>query len=336
MDDKAESEAKTKGRRLDLSVAQVAGSALAAVVAALLAGKLGVYGTVIGAGVVSVVATTGGTVFQHVFKRTGEQIREAATVQPEPRLRRVPVDRAGRAVDRARSAEAATGELPAATDRTQLMPQASLPGADPARSEAHAGAYTGAHDETYFHGYSEEFNGGTTHGTRLRGWKRPALAAAAVFALAMGTVTAWELVSGSSADGGDGVTVTRLFQPEKKDHHKPDPGPERTPDPGHSRGGEDAGEGESTPSPGVSRPGGDTGKQTPDPSGSPSPGGSTPSPNPTPKPSPSPDAGKGTDDKGGAAGGAAGTTGGQSAPPQGQNAAAGTGTGTGSTPGTAS
>ncbi|MEU1148847.1 hypothetical protein ACFYO9_20920 [Streptomyces sp. NPDC005863] len=77
-------------RRLDLSLPQVAGSAIAAVVAAKLASNLGVYGTILGAGVVSAIATCGGTVFQHFFKRTGEQIRDV-TVQAKPRARQVPV-----------------------------------------------------------------------------------------------------------------------------------------------------------------------------------------------------------------------------------------------------
>ncbi|MFF1558742.1 hypothetical protein [Streptomyces sp. NPDC058279] len=62
-------------KKLDLSVAQIAGSSLATVAAALLASKLGVYGTILGAGVVSVVATAGGPVIQHVFRRTGDRLR---------------------------------------------------------------------------------------------------------------------------------------------------------------------------------------------------------------------------------------------------------------------
>ncbi|WP_336053921.1 hypothetical protein [Streptomyces sp. CA2R101] len=86
MDEETESDTKKKERRIDLSVAQVAGSALAAAVAAYLAGRLGVYGTIIGAGVVSVVATTGGSIFQHLFRRTGEQLKEATvTTRPRPR-----------------------------------------------------------------------------------------------------------------------------------------------------------------------------------------------------------------------------------------------------------
>ncbi|MEV7996863.1 hypothetical protein AB0O67_34780 [Streptomyces sp. NPDC086077] len=58
-------------KRIDLSVPRVAGSAVAAVVAAELASYFGVYGTILGAGLVSVVATCGGSLFRHFFSRTG-------------------------------------------------------------------------------------------------------------------------------------------------------------------------------------------------------------------------------------------------------------------------
>lgn len=76
-------EPQEEAKRIDLSVPQVAGSAVAAVAGAVAASQLGVYGTVIGAGVMSVVATTGGSVFQHLFRRTGEQIRDVAHVRPK-------------------------------------------------------------------------------------------------------------------------------------------------------------------------------------------------------------------------------------------------------------
>ncbi|MGV9848818.1 hypothetical protein ACWDWU_08455 [Streptomyces sp. NPDC003442] len=94
MHGKADSDGQHKSGRIELSVAQVAGSALAAVAAAVLASKLGVYGTILGAGVVSVVATAGGTVFQHLFRRTGEQIKEVR-VQTRPTGRRRYGDPAG-------------------------------------------------------------------------------------------------------------------------------------------------------------------------------------------------------------------------------------------------
>ncbi|MFD4562573.1 hypothetical protein ACFWP5_51160 [Streptomyces sp. NPDC058469] len=71
-------------KRIDLSVPQVAGSAVAAVVAAKLASYFGVYGTILGAGVVSAIATSGGSVFQHFFSRTGAQLREATVTAKAP------------------------------------------------------------------------------------------------------------------------------------------------------------------------------------------------------------------------------------------------------------
>ncbi|MEV4561795.1 hypothetical protein AB0K51_33115 [Kitasatospora sp. NPDC049285] len=61
----------------------MAASALAAVVGAVLASELGVYGTILGAAVVSVGATVGSAVFQHLFKHTGEQLRNAVERDPE-------------------------------------------------------------------------------------------------------------------------------------------------------------------------------------------------------------------------------------------------------------
>lgn len=135
----------TGRKRMDLSVPQVAGSALAAVVAAKLASYFGVYGTILGAGVVSVVATCGGTVFQHFFKRTGEQLREAKTA-PRPRE-----------------------QLPPATG---------------------------------------DFTEGTVYRARVRGWRRPVVAAAVVFGVTMAGISTWELVSGNRFGGGGGTTVS--------------------------------------------------------------------------------------------------------------------------------
>jgi hypothetical protein len=89
MREKSDAEGEPKKKRVDLSVPQVAGSAVAAVVAAKLASYFGVYGTILGAGVVSAIATCGGTVFQHFFKRTGEQIRDVS-VQAKPKAQQAP------------------------------------------------------------------------------------------------------------------------------------------------------------------------------------------------------------------------------------------------------
>ncbi|RLV09786.1 hypothetical protein CTZ27_00480 [Streptomyces griseocarneus] len=365
MDGKGDSEAKPKKKGLELSLAQVAGSALAAVVAALLAGKLGVYGTVLGAGVVSVVATSGGTIFQHLFRRTGEQLREATTQAAQPKLRQVPVRDAGRAVRRLQDGHpdtVGTQLLPQAgqghgVDATQVLRGAgpldatqALPVEDatqllhgaghaPGQNAPYAGAYgsphAGPYGEQHNAGFSDEYTSGATQGTRLRGWKRPALAAAAVFALAMGTITVVELASGKSWSGGDAPTVTQLVSGGGgKSDDKQDKKPSHTPTPGQSQdGGREHGQGGTggaTPDPDASHQGGG-GKQSPDPSASPGTGGTTGGSSPGPKPNPSnptptPDGGKGgTDGKsnGGTTSGQ-GSSSGQGDPklPQGQNAGA--------------
>ncbi|MFD4634055.1 hypothetical protein ACFVYR_19870 [Streptomyces sp. NPDC058284] len=127
-------EESSEKRRLDLSLPQVAGSAMAAVVAAKLASNLGVYGTILGAGVVSAIATCGGTVFQHFFKRTGEQIRDV-TVQAKPKARQVPV-RAATQVPETFRAHAYTGATGATGPVTTTWgrPQPADPGADAAET----------------------------------------------------------------------------------------------------------------------------------------------------------------------------------------------------------
>ena len=162
----------TRRRTLDLSVTQVAASALAAVVGAVLASELGVYGTIIGAAVVSTGATVGSALFQHLFRRTGEQLRDLATSAPTRPVSAVPT---------LPTAPTASFEQPAADfdpfdpggERTRMM--AALAPPVPVDSIA-------------------VYRGRTTW--RPKGWKTYALMGVLVFGLAMGTVTAVELVAG--------------------------------------------------------------------------------------------------------------------------------------------
>ncbi|MFR9788534.1 hypothetical protein ACL07V_07620 [Streptomyces sp. MB22_4] len=213
-------------KRLDLNVPQVAGSALAAVVAAKLASSFGVYGTILGAGVVSVIATCGGTLFQHFFRRTGEQLRVAKTSAAAP------------------------------------VPPA--PG---------------------------EFSEGTVYRARVKSWRRPVVAAALVFGVTMGGITAYELVSGSSFSGGSGTTVGDAVGGRSSAVHRTDdPGqlPPRTSS-GDGSGDGASSDGGATAEPG-SNPGsgsgsgsagGTAGPATPSPSASPDGGRTTPAPTPS-------------------------------------------------------
>ncbi|MBO0517332.1 hypothetical protein, partial [Streptomyces beijiangensis] len=252
---KSDNETETNKRSLGLSVPQVAGSAIAAVVAAVLASKLGVYGTIIGAGVVSVFATCGGTIFQHLFRRTGEQIREV-TVQVKPRGRQVPVRRVpgdrdpgavpptvaapwpedmGTQLITQVSAESPAEGLDATQmmlpdlDRTQLVPQ--VPAAEASTNEEST-------DEEPAH---EEFTEATTHGTRIRGGKRSVLAAVVVFVMAMGGITGFELLSGQDLSGGKGTTIGGAVTGDsgkKSTPSSPTPADTTTPSPAQSGSGE--------------------------------------------------------------------------------------------------
>ncbi|MFF8957442.1 hypothetical protein [Streptomyces sp. NPDC014894] len=278
-------ETEERGRRLDLSVPQVAGSALAAVAAAVLASRLGVYGTIIGAGVVSVVATCGGSVFQHLFSRTGEQLR--GTAQGRPRD-------GGPAAPEHRAFPAGPG---GPNDRADHGP--ADPGPDGAPGPA---AHTGP---------DGGFGAASTHGTRVRGRRRPLIAAAVVFGVAMASITGFELASGSELGGGGGTTVGSVVR-GTSDRPAPDEQPARPPEgpreetgPGDGPG--ERGSGSESPDPGERLPErpsttAPTGPDAPDASesgrptvpepGASTPGGGSPSTPGTPPPggSPAPDA----------------------------------------------
>ncbi|MGW1295552.1 hypothetical protein [Streptomyces sp. NPDC002533] len=346
---KPESDAEPKERRIDLSLPQVAGSAVAAVAAAVLASQLGVYGTIAGAGVMSVVATCGGSVFQHFFRRTGEQIREVTVQVTHPEGRQVTVHTkettpAGRRAAAQRTepepmapdpAEDATTVLPTVnpgtvpevvpdaestqvlrpldTDRTQLLnlgdertrmlrvPPAGSPGASGAFGAGAAADRThvipraddrtqmlpqaGAHRADAVPDVPDDaFGEGVTHGTRLRGWKRPALAAAAVFAVSMAGITAFELISGNDLSGGQGTTLSSVVRGGDRDSGPADHAPA-------GDTGRDGGADEQAPTPGdgtgsaPATDGGDTGGTSPDPGRST--GGENPTTGPTPTPTPS-------------------------------------------------
>jgi hypothetical protein len=154
-----------KRKVLDLTAVQVVASALATVVGAVLASLLGVTGTIIGAAVVSTSATTGAAVFQHAFRRTGEGIRRRV---PSVAVALTPGEE--RAVQRADAR--AVFALPDDASVGDATP-ATAPSEDESVTTYRAGSFW-----------------------KSIGWKKYALATGLVFALAMVTVTAGELIMG--------------------------------------------------------------------------------------------------------------------------------------------
>lgn len=243
---KPQMDAEPERRRIDLSLPQVAGSAVAAVAAAVMASQLGVYGTIAGAGVMSVVATCGGSVFQHFFRRTGEQIREVTVQAKHPDGRQVAVRTRGTVPEavfrpggdattvlwRGDDATTVLRTVDSDPERTQLLgidaDPAQLPG--PARPDAYSDA--------------------RTHGTRIRGRRRSALAAVTVFALSMAGITTYELVSGNDLSGGGGTTVGSVVRGER-DAGTPAPEPSgSTGEQDGDRESRSGSEGGTTPGPG--------------------------------------------------------------------------------------
>ncbi|WP_019547313.1 hypothetical protein [Streptomyces sulphureus] len=241
-----EEQQQEKAKRIDVSPAQVMGSAVAAVIAAFAAGQLGVYGTFIGAGVMSLVATSGGPLFQHFFRRTGEQIK-VVTVQQRPRARRpvpegtpsaqrhdtqattllptvhqadetvvlrpgeaprLPVTDEATAVHRVDPDETVALRRHADPDATTVL----RPGEDPEATRMFAAVPQAPNRRKPPEEPSEEFTESSVHGTKWRGWKRTLLPAVLVFVLAIGGVTLYEAISGHSVSGGKGTSVSDVFR----------------------------------------------------------------------------------------------------------------------------
>ena len=230
MEDLDNSDRSPRRRSLDLSVAQVAASSLAAVAGAVLASELGVYGTILGAAVVSAGATVGGALFQHAFRRTGEQLREltgsSAAVDPE----RSPADR-----QQPDGAAVPFDPFDPGGEHTRMLAAISPPEAE---------------SVTVYRGRG---------GWKPRRWQSWALMSVLVFGLAMGTVTAVELVAGKP--------VTAIVRDE------PGSGTSFGGTAGRSGNGAPAKEKEAPPSGDTSAPGGSPADRTPGPTPSGSPSG---------------------------------------------------------------
>lgn len=81
----------------------------------------------------------------------------------------------------------------------------------------------------------EEFSEATTHGTRIRGWKRSALGAVVVFVLTMAGITTYELISGNDLSGGSGTTVGSVVRGGERGSGSNDPAPSTTTGPDRER-----------------------------------------------------------------------------------------------------
>ncbi|EIF00690.1 hypothetical protein [Saccharomonospora glauca] len=171
-----------KSEKSGLSPAQVVAAALAAVVAAFLCSTLGVYGTVVGAGLLSVVTTVGSELFMRSLERT----KKAARMMTGRRGRGA---RHGAEMDPDR-----TVYLPAPT---QQQLDEYLAAMERTRVLASSGAVENAR-------------------ARRQWWRRrgPVLAAtsALAFVICMLVVTGYEGVTGKALSGDGSTTVSSIVR----------------------------------------------------------------------------------------------------------------------------
>ncbi|MEV4733499.1 hypothetical protein [Saccharopolyspora sp. NPDC049426] len=214
-----------------MSPAQVGGAALASVTAAFLGSRLGVAGTVVGAGLTSVIITIGGALYQRSIEKTREKAVVAAARASVLRQRRT------------QSAQVTGTEE--ATRKIQVT-GLQWPG-----------------------GEAVEESSAESSGTRAvlsppvprRRWGRWTLVGAtcaAVFAVSMLLVTGFEGLTGRPLSGGDGTTLGKVFQPAPRAPVKTAPVAPTTSEPAPTS---------ETPSPEPSAP--PTSSQPPAPSGPP-------------------------------------------------------------------
>lgn len=182
---------RSEPQRLEINWVQASAGALAAVSSAVLLSTLGVAGTIIGAAAGSLIVTVGNSVYSHYLAASKERAASAAVVAR---------GRATRARERTRGTGVSTGA-------PTLVPSRDRDLADAELRRAPAGQRP-----TW-----RELVG------RLR-WRRVAVAAAGVFALSMGAIFTFELITGhavSTYTGGSDSDGPRTS-------FGGDAGPERT------------------------------------------------------------------------------------------------------------
>jgi len=236
--DHSPDEKKNGNRRLELSGTQIAASALAAISSAVAASYLGVTGTVLGAGFGSVVATISTALYQVSLKRTNETLKKVVPVSTvvvrQAGGRQPPADptdlpdlgavasvtrRAGDGPNRgATSGGDLNGGDPNGGD--DELNRGATRGDEPNRGPTRGDAATAPSvddDVTDDRAPADaaDPDGGTAAARRLS-WRRVAVAAAVVFVVTLGSITALELVLGGSlssvvhGDDRNGTTIGKV------------------------------------------------------------------------------------------------------------------------------
>jgi hypothetical protein len=289
------------GRRFDVTAIQAVSSMLAALTGAVAASSLGIAGTMIGAGLMSLASTVGAAIYKHYIASGNERLRAAAatlapvldpagahrgsghrdgdhatpiqeSARPRPRARTLPVSGGTARPGDAPDPDGPEPPAPPAGGKTVAQVLASadrdtvdLPPAEP-----------GGPDDTHAIGDAEPGPRGPRWSRRR--WLALAGTALGVFVIVMGAVTAFEAIAGKPLEAvvwhkhASGTTIGGLVGGGQQHAPPPRHSPSPTGSPGPS-----------TTPPASTSPSSAPGSSSPAPSGSASPSGpASPSPGTSP------------------------------------------------------
>ncbi len=222
----AENDDKSSG--LEIDWLRTAGGAMAAVTSAVLLSTLGAAGTIIGAALGSVAATVGTALYTRGLAKSKDTVAQARAVA----LRARP----GLEMRQIESPEPGTANSPAERRDHRADLAGPLRGRRPAGRRGPAGPGPSRPEDPADPDPSDQESASLGDRLRALSWKRVTLMAVLVFVVALGAITAFELVTGRSVSsrtgGGDGGTtigqvsreVSDVDRPARREPHEREPG----------------------------------------------------------------------------------------------------------------
>ena len=169
-------------RKIDLSMSQTLGGALAAMTAAALGSRLGVGGTIIGAAVASIIAGVAGAFYTASLRTGRDKVKTVWTGRIAGTDTKAAVDVVP---------ETPVWDSPEAAAETRVLP--SIP---PMQSQTRPSEVS------------------RPAAPRNLPWKGMLVGAFAIFAIAFVGLTGFELLSGSALSGGQGTTIQQVREPK--------------------------------------------------------------------------------------------------------------------------
>lgn len=227
----------------ELSTTQLVASAAATAVAAFGASTLGVYGTIIGAALMSVISTAGSSIAQHYLDQGREQVRELTHRQAAARRRGAARGAAGEATSADPTRTAVWSGDP---DATRFDPSHGDPGAtrlDPVGGDPNAtrmdpvetvaGSLAAEAGEDAVRDAARRSAWKSTAEWAKTHWVKLAVSSGVVFAIVIGGITIYEAATGEPIGGGSGkgLTLTEVLgggggAPEEDPPQNPSDGPD--------------------------------------------------------------------------------------------------------------